>query len=109
MIAESVLCGSTHNYAFQLDDLGYPGTTEKLGAPMKKGDMGGMSELITDEMLDHFTVQARWDDMADALLARYRGIAKRVVMYLAMEDLSRNPDNLGRWGEISKAVRGDAG
>ena len=59
---------------------------------------------ITDEMLDHFALVARWDDMADALLGRYRGVASRVVMYLANEDIHRHPENLPRWGEIAKAV-----
>ena len=97
--------GSTPNYAFQFDDLGFPGTTQKLGGMMKAGDIGGMAGAITDEMLDHFAVVARWDDMADALRDRYKGIAARIVTYLAMDDLRRNPDNLSKWGEIAKALR----
>ena len=97
--------GSTRNYAFQFDDLGFPGTTEKLGGMMKKGDIGGMANAITDEMLTHFTVAARWDDMADALRDRYAGVASRVVSYLAMDDLRQNPKNLSKWGEIAKALR----
>jgi probable F420-dependent oxidoreductase len=97
--------GSTRNYAFQFDDLGFPGTTEKLGQLMKKGDIGGMAGAITDEMLSHFALEARWDDMADALRDRYAGVAARVVSYLAMDDIRRKPENLARWGEISRAVR----
>lgn len=96
--------GSTPNYAFQFDDLGFEGTTAKLGALMKAGDIAGMAAAITDEMLEHFALVARWDDMADALLSRYRGVASRVVMYLAGEDIQRNPDHLPRWGEIATAV-----
>jgi hypothetical protein len=55
-------------------------------------------------MLAHFAVEAKWDDMADALLARYQGIASRVVTYLAAEDIHRNPSNINRWGEIARAV-----
>ena len=97
--------GSTPNYAFQFDDLGFEGMTKKLGGMMKAGDIGGMAEAITDEMLEHFALQAKWDDMADALIARYQGTAARVVSYLAMGDIAENPDHLGRWGEIAKAVR----
>jgi alkanesulfonate monooxygenase SsuD/methylene tetrahydromethanopterin reductase-like flavin-dependent oxidoreductase (luciferase family) len=97
--------GSTPNYAFQFDDLGFEGTTHKLGGLMKAGDIGGMANAITDEMLEHFALVARWDDMADALIARYSGKASRVVSYLAMDDLRQNPKNLGRWGEIAQAVR----
>ncbi len=97
--------GSTPNYAFQFDDLGFEGMTRNLGGMMKAGDIGGMAEAITDEMLEHFALVARWDDMADALIARYRGVAARLVSYLSMDDLRQNPGNLGRWGEIAKAVR----
>ena len=97
--------GSTPNYAFQFDDLGFEGTTPKLGALMKQGDIAGMAAAISDDMLEHFALVARWDDMADALLDRYRGVASRVVTYLASEDIHRNPDNLARWGEIARAVR----
>jgi probable F420-dependent oxidoreductase len=97
--------GSTPNYAFQFDDLGFEGMTPKLGAMMKAGDIGGLGGAITDEMLEHFALIARWDDMADALIARYGGTASRVISYLAMGDISENPDHLGRWGEIAKAVR----
>jgi probable F420-dependent oxidoreductase len=96
--------GSTPNYAYQFDDLGFEGTTPKLGALMKQGDIAGLANTISDEMLAHFAVEAKWDDMADALLARYQGIASRVVTYLAAEDIHRNPSNINRWGEIARAV-----
>ncbi len=97
--------GSTPNYAFQFDDLGFNGTTEKLGQLMRKGDMHGLADTITDEILSHFAVVAKWDDMADALKKRYDGVASRIVTYLAAEDIHRHPDNVGRWGEIATAVR----
>ena len=96
--------GSTPNYAFQFDDLGFAGTTAKLGQLMKAGDIGGMADTINDDMLENFALVAKWDDMADALIARYQGVASRVVTYLASEDMHRNPDNLDRWGEIARAV-----
>ena len=96
--------GSTPNYAFQFDDLGFTGTTMKLGQLIKAGDMQGMAETITDEMLEHFAVVGRWDDLADKIIDRYQGIASRVVMYLAGENIARNPTNLGKWGEIARAV-----
>jgi probable F420-dependent oxidoreductase len=96
--------GSTPNYAFQFDDLGFEGTTAKLGGLMKAGDIQGMADTITDEMLEHFALVAKWDDLADALRDRYQGVAARVVTYLAAEDIQRNPDHLPRWGEIARAV-----
>ncbi len=97
--------GSTPNYAFQFDDLGFEGVTAQLGQLMKAGDVAGMADLITDEMLEHFALVKPWDDMADALLDRYRGVASRVITYLTAEDIRRNPENLPRWGEIASAVR----
>ena len=96
--------GSTPNYAFQFDDLGFTGTTATLGEKMKAGDMPGMAATISDEMLDFFAVIARWDDMADRLIARYAGTASRVVTYLTAEDVRRNPANLPKWGEMARAV-----
>jgi len=96
--------GSTPNYAFQFDDLGFTGTTAKLGPLMKAGDFQSMTEIITDEMMEHFAVIGRWDDIADKIIDRYQAIASRVVMYLAGEDIARNPANLGKWGEIARAV-----
>ena len=97
--------GSTPNYAYQFTDLGFEGVSEGLREAMRTNDMGRIAELVTDEVLAHFSVVARWDDMADALIERYRPYASRLVMYLAQEDLSRHPDHLGRWGEIARTVR----
>ncbi len=97
--------GSTPNYAFQFDDLGFSGTTHRLRDLLRSSDVAGAAALITDEMLQHFAVVASWDDMADALRARYVGVAARVVAYLAAESIRKEPKALGRWGEIARAVR----
>ena len=97
--------GSTPNYAFQFEDLGFPGVSERLRELMRSEDMKGLSETISDEILHHFSVEARWDDMADTLISRYQGVASRLVTYLAREDLRRRPENLDRWGEVARAVR----
>ena len=96
--------GSTRNYAFQFDDLGFEGTSAQLNERLKAGDVAGMAATITDEMLGHFAVVARWDDMADALVERYRGVAARLVMYLGEDSLAADPANAGRWAEIARAV-----
>jgi probable F420-dependent oxidoreductase len=98
--------GSTRNYAFQFDDLGFEGTSARLNERLKAGDPAGMAATITDEMLEHFAVVARWDDMADALIDRYGALASRLVMYLAEESIRSDPSALGRWGEIAVAVTG---
>ncbi len=97
--------GATPNYSFQFDDLGYEGMRDKLRVHLKSGDNDALVGLVSDEILDHFGLVTRWDDMADKLIARYQGTAARVVMYLAEESIRQNPDNLGKWSEIARAVR----
>ena len=99
--------GSTRNYSFQFDDLGFDGTSARLNERLKAGDLSGMAATITDEMLEHYAVVTTWDDLADTLLARYGSIASRVVMYLAAPSIAADPTNLARWGEVARAVRGD--
>jgi probable F420-dependent oxidoreductase len=97
--------GSTKNYAFQFDDLGFEGTSARLNERLKAGDVAGMAALITDEMLDQFAVVAPWDELAAALDKRYRGVASRLVMYLAEESIASDPSALDRWSEVARAVR----
>lgn len=97
--------GSTRNYAFQFDDLGFDGTSAKLNERLKAGDLDGLAATITDEMLDHFAVIGSWDDVADQVIDRYRGRAQRVISYLTIDDITSDPDKLDRWGEIARVVR----
>jgi probable F420-dependent oxidoreductase len=96
--------GSTKNYAFQFDDLGFEGTSAKLNTLLKAGDTDGMRDAITDGMVEKFAVVGRWDEVADLLRARYDGIAARLVSYLAAESVAADPKNMARWGEIAKAL-----
>jgi probable F420-dependent oxidoreductase len=68
--AQIAFYGSTRNYSFQFDDLGFEGTSARLNEKLKAGDVPGMAELITDDMVAEFAVVAPWDEMADALLQR---------------------------------------
>jgi probable F420-dependent oxidoreductase len=97
--------GATPGYAFQFDDLGYEGTRLKLAETLRTGDRDALAEQVSDELLDQFGLIACWDDMADKLVERYKGIASRVVMYLAKPSIAENPANLAKWGEIARAVR----
>jgi probable F420-dependent oxidoreductase len=99
--------GSTPNYAFMFELLGREGTTERLRARQKAGDIPGMISLIDDELLDHFLVAGSFDEMPRLLLDRYGGIADRVVLYFAGSAWNENPEQLARWGEIARRVRRD--
>ena len=103
--AQIAFYGSTPNYAFQFDDLGFEGTGPKLNQLMRKGDIRGMAAVIDDAMLDAFALVGKWDDMADALIARYGDVAERVVLYLALDDIHASPTGLAQWGEVARAVR----
>ena len=97
--------GSTPNYAFQFDDLGFDGTTGRIRSKFKAGELDTIGDVITDEMLDHFAVVAPWDELADALISRYAGRAARVVMYLGENRMRTDPQHLARWGEVARAVQ----
>jgi probable F420-dependent oxidoreductase len=96
--------GSTKNYAFQFDDLGFEGTSAVLNQHLKAGDVAAMAATITDDMLEHFAVVAPWEELADELVARYRGVATRLVMYTAEPSMRADPKAVGRWGEVARAV-----
>jgi probable F420-dependent oxidoreductase len=96
--------GSTKNYGFQFDDLGFDGTSAKLNDLLKAGDFAGMAATITDDMLEHFAIVGRWDEVADGLRDRYQGIATRLVMYLAQDSIEADPASLPKWGEVARAV-----
>lgn len=97
--------GSTPNYALQFDLLGFPGTTDRLRERFKAGDMAGMAAVVTDEMLTHFCVEARWDDLADRLVERYGGRASRLILYGAGTRHAEDPASLDRWGAVARAVQ----
>jgi hypothetical protein len=56
-------------------------------------------------MLDVYAIVGRWDEIADRIVERYTGRAERVISYLTLDDISRNPDHLARWGKIARSVR----
>jgi len=97
--------GATPNYAFQFDDLGYNGLQEQLRDCLRAGDSARSERLISDEILDQFAIVARWDDVADRMIERYKGIASRLVIYLASHWREVDPKILERWGEVARAVR----
>ena len=98
--------GSTRNYAHIFDQVGFEGTSARLNERMKAGDMTGMADLITDEMLEQFAVTSTWDDLAGALAAKYQGTADRLVLYFAELLWRSDPNGLARLGEVAKALGG---
>ena len=96
--------GSTRNYAFQFDDLGFPArrpASTSGSRPATSPDVGA----ITDEMLEHFAIVCPWDEVASRLQARYAGIATRLIAYTAAESIRRDPASLPRWSEVAQDLK----
>lgn len=103
--AQIAFYGSTKNYGFQFDMLGYEGVSAKLNDRLKAGDTAGMAALITDEMLEHYAVTASWSELGPKLLQRYKGKAARVLLYQAEESMRRDPSTVRKWATVAAAVR----
>ena len=97
--------GATTNYAFPFDDFGRTGLHDKPSDAARANDNAATQALITDEILDPLAVVAKWDDVANKMVARYKGIASRLVIYLASQWREVDIKTLARWGEVARAVR----
>jgi probable F420-dependent oxidoreductase len=96
--------GSTPNYAFIFEQLDREGTTERIRERQREGDVAGMAAVIDDDLLEQFTTVGTWDDVADKVVAKYGGIATRVVSYFTGHDVVADPERFERWGELARAV-----
>ncbi len=96
--------GSTPNYAFIFEQLDREGTTERIRERQRAGDVPGMAAVIDDDLLEQFTTTGTWDDMADKIVAKYGGMATRVVSYFTGSDVVRDPGAFERWGELARQV-----
>ncbi len=97
--------GSTPNYAFVFDQIGFDGTTARIRERQKAGDLPGMAAVVSDDILEHFVVTGSWDDLAGRLVDRFGGIADRVVAYFAGAAWTSDPASLGRWAPVTAAIR----
>ena len=99
--ASMAFYGSTPNYAFIWDEAGFEGTTARIREKQKAGDFVGMTAAITDEHVAVFATESTWDGLADALTAKYAGVAARLVMYNAAGDQER----FERYGEVARRLQ----
>ncbi|HEV8298168.1 MAG TPA: TIGR03617 family F420-dependent LLM class oxidoreductase [Acidimicrobiales bacterium] len=97
--------GSTRTYRGVFELHGWHGVAERLHELQRAGDVAGMAATITDEMLDAYAVTSSWDDLADRLVARYQGLANRLIMYFAGSGWRESRGTIGRWAEVARAVR----
>jgi alkanesulfonate monooxygenase SsuD/methylene tetrahydromethanopterin reductase-like flavin-dependent oxidoreductase (luciferase family) len=101
--------GSTPNYGFIFDQLDREGTTDRIRERQRAGDIPGMAQVIDDDILKEFTTVGTWDSIADEIVAKYGGMATRVVSYFTGADVVRDPGAFERWGTVAKAVRAGSG
>jgi probable F420-dependent oxidoreductase len=104
--------GSTPNYAFIFEQIGFPGTTEALRAKQKAGDMAGMAAVISDDILAHFAVEGTWDELPARIVERCAALADHdvnVVLYSAGSAASGPDDTFERFGAVAKAVTAAGG
>jgi probable F420-dependent oxidoreductase len=94
--------GSTPNYAFIFEQIGFDGTTQRLRE--HAGDLDAMTSVITDDVLDQFVITASWGNVAAAIIDRYAGVATRVVNYFGASAWSDDPQTLTRWGHVAREL-----
>jgi probable F420-dependent oxidoreductase len=94
--------GSTPAYAPIFELHGYDDIGPRLSQLQREGDIPAMVGMITDDVLDHFSVTSSWADLATVLHNRYAGIAPnlRLMSYSANTMLKRDPDVLDRWSQV---------
>jgi probable F420-dependent oxidoreductase len=96
--------GSTPAYRPVLELHGWGGAQDELNTLSKRGRWGEMAEVISDEMLDTFAVQATLDELPEALGRRWAGLADRITFYAQWDDHSRQ-----RWPALLDELRGAVG
>ena len=99
--------GSTRTYSPVFEIQGFDGLSDKLHQAQRRGDMAAMARLVTDDVLEHYIVEATWDDLPRALLDRYRGLAPslRVMSYTAMGQMNHDRAIVERWSDVASAMR----
>lgn len=73
--------GSTPSYRGVLSAHGWDGVGDQLTALARESRWDDMSELVTDEMLDAFAVEADPGDVGGRLRERYEGLVDRVALF----------------------------
>jgi probable F420-dependent oxidoreductase len=97
--------GSTPNYAFIFEQLDREDTTDLIRERQRAGDIPGMAAEIDDDLLGNFITEGTWDDIADKIVAKYGGLATRVVSYFTGSDVVRDAEAFERWGRLAGRVR----
>ena len=82
MRAQAAFYASTPSYHVVLEAHGWQETGERLSEMARAKRWQEMPELITDEMLHAFAIEAAPDEIGAALEERYEGLIDRVALYM---------------------------
>src|SRR3954462_13502014 len=82
MRAQAAFYASTPTYRIVLEVHGWGEIGEKLGGLARNKKWDEMTNLITDEMLHTFAVEASPDEVGPALRERYEGLIDRLALYV---------------------------
>jgi probable F420-dependent oxidoreductase len=91
---------STPTYQSVLDHHGFTDAGPELQQLVRKGDHRAMAAVMTNELIAPFYVEASWADLAEALHARYDGLADRVISYLSVGSWAESPELFERWSDV---------
>ena len=80
--AQAAFYASTPTYRTILEAHGWQDVGEKLGELARNKEWDEMPDLITDEMLHAFAIEAAPDEVGPALRERYEGLIDRVALYV---------------------------
>lgn len=100
--------GSTPAYRAVFEHHGWDSVAENLKTRQQQGDLVGMVDCITDEVLDGFATTATWDDLPKRLLERYEGLADRISPYFLGNHWYTSPTLGERWQDVAAGLQGAA-
>ncbi|MGD0145912.1 MAG: TIGR03617 family F420-dependent LLM class oxidoreductase [Nitrososphaerales archaeon] len=80
---------STRTYRGLMELHGWGDVSDRLHGLSVKGEWGKMAGEVTNDILDKFVVEGRWDEIGQELKSRYGGLADRVRLYLPFDGAER--------------------
>jgi len=100
---------ATRTYFSVLEHEGWLDTGEQLVRLSQEGRWDDLEGLVTDEMLDQLAITATFDDLPDAIRARYGGLVTSVNLVFGppyQELQERQRRMFRRLGDVTAAIRG---
>ena len=80
---------STRTYRGLMERHGWGDVNDRLHGLSVTGEWSKMAGMVTDDMLDEFVVEGRWDEIGQELKSRYDGLADKVRLYLPFDGTER--------------------